>query len=337
MDDADVSRSAKRVKVDPMWTYAAEKALALYETRINDYVRVGGGTVARIGIEDARYAARIFAEIGHTSKSLEALVIKHHAITEGRRLITISNLSDDEETVDLEDVPIRADKQYHAMLKRMANLYRRQFEAGQVKDLPDKDLAPQKWASEHYKLAEAWMTQHEQDCMASDRAINALYQAWPYDKPEALEVFTRLLLRYKVPYLCNAWPVIRTHPLYWALLIEHQGALDRKNMESCMRVRTKADLDDYAPFWTSPDDYLLHILDRDDDHTPELVRYWCTKYNRVLTIDTLREIFTTTKKGRSSTAIKLLMKFGYLPTVNATEDDPHHYFDHYLRLWGIRK
>jgi len=328
------SRDAKRVKVDPTWAYAAVQALASFATRINDYG--SGGTVARIGLENARYAARIFAEMGHLSHEWQALERKYHAITKGRRLITISNLPDTDKPVDLEGVTVQADTQHHAMLKRMANLYHRQFEAQQVKDLPDKDLHPRKWASEKYKHAEAWMTQHEQDCMESDRAINGLYQAWPYDQPDALEVFSRLLLRYGVPYLCNAWPIIRGHPLYWALLIEHQDTFVRSNLESCMRVRTDADLHDYAPFWSSPGDYLLHILRRDDDPTPVLVQSWCAKYDRVLTIDTLREIFTTTKREFSSTTIELLMKFGYLPTVNATEDDPWHYFYHYLRLWGIR-
>ena len=326
-----MSSPAKRAKVDPVWTYAATHALKAFASSIIDYGP--GGTVRRLCLEEARYNARIFAELGHLSHDWKALDRKYQVATQGRHMLSITNT--DEQTVEWEGVRVQGE--YQPRLKAQADRYRRQFEAHQVKDVPDQHLDPRNWVADQYQHAEAWMTFHEDDYFDRERCINKVYLAWPWAQPEALPVFERLLVRYGVPYMCDAWPTVRVQAPYWALVVKHQSTFDRRHLESCMRVRTVEDLRDYAPFWSTPEDYLLHILHRDDDPTAELVQAWCQTSNIKLDHDTLRAIFTTTRREIRGTMIALLMKFGYLPTVEATEEDPWHYFGHYLRCWGIRK
>lgn len=329
---------AKKSKLDTVWTYAATEALKNFATNIHEYTCRKDGTVMRMCLEDARYAACIFSGIAHMSKDFQALDSEYESATKTRPWLTITNMSQEDLMVELNGVSVMANPRYHAMLKGQVDRYQRQFEAKQMTDMPDKNLPPQQWVSEKWSKVEAWMALHEGDYFRVMRLIDQVYQAWPWDQLDSSSVFESLLLRYGIPYMCDAWTTIRSRPAYWALVIKHQAALDRRDLESCMRVRTEQDLHDYAPLWSHPEDYLLHIISREnDDPTPEIVQAWCKKYDRVLNEETLRVIFVDSKREKSSTMIQLLMKFGYLPLVEATKDDPWHYFDHYLRRWGIRK
>jgi len=322
--------TAKKIKLDTVWTYAATEALKNFTTNIHDYRSMKGGTVARMCLEDARYAARIFSDIAHFTKDFQSLDGDYESATKSRSWLTVTNMSQDDLPIELNGVSVMAKLRYHVMLQRQMDRYQRQFDAKQVTDLPDKHLPPQKWLSERWSKVEAWMTLQEGDYFHVNRMIDQVYQAWPWDQLDSSPFFERLLLSYGIPYMCHAWTTIQSQPTYWALVIQHQTTLDRRDLESCMRVRTEQDLHDYAPLWSHPEDYLLHIISREDDPTPEIVQAWCKKYDRVLNEDMLRAIFVASKRGISGTMIQLLMKFGYLPLVE-------HYFDHYLRRWGMRK
>jgi hypothetical protein len=319
-------RSRKRIKLDPMLTYAATQSLGEFSRCIQEY-QTRKGTVARMCLEESRQGALAFCKIGGATKEFEVMDKVYTKATQGRTFVMVSNTSNENTRFEV----------WNGMLKGQMDRYRREYEAQQIPDVPSREESPSQWMLNKWMYAESWMTLQERDGhWHIQRMINKVYLAWPWHRHEALETFERLLVRYGIPYMCDAWSTLRKQPLHWDMVVKHQSTLNRQHLASCMRMRTEDDLHQYAPLWSSPEDYLLHILHRDDDPTRELVEAWCTKYNHVLNVETLGVIFTSTKFEYSSTTIQLLVKFGYLPVVQGTEDDPFFYFDYYLRRWGIR-
>lgn len=321
----------QKLHVETPVDYAARRAKDDYLKELHDY---RGGTIARMCLESKRYVARVFCELAGQQSGFAALERMYKTKTEGRTLLSITNMDKDLVKVVLCGKEVNVEPEHRNTVEYHSDLCAREQDALTVRDMPSKNEEPKFWVSERWHCAPAWLTLHfERDGYFSlSKATNNLLRAWPYTE-EALEVFTSMVKERGLPFKTEAWPQIRSHPLYLARIKQLYPLWDseaKRNVQSAAQITTLQDLHDFADLCESPEELLFHnILPYCNDKT--LVEAWAAHFRRPLDI---KQLFLKVK-GYDGSHMKKFIDLGYLAAVPESDDNPFAYWHHYRKAWGI--